>query len=89
MNQKIKNSEHPYFPTSPVQDQFGQIIVAFGVTKREEMAFQIYLRLKKFSSRKLQEENINDIIAESYKQADLFLNFFDKSEQETLPKIIM
>jgi hypothetical protein len=44
MQNKIKNSETPYFSTSPVQDQFGQLIVAFGVTKREKMAFDIYLK---------------------------------------------
>jgi hypothetical protein len=43
MNPKIKNSETPYFSTSPVQDQFGQIIVAFGITKREKLAMDIFL----------------------------------------------
>jgi hypothetical protein len=43
MNQKIKNSETPYFSTSPVQDQFGQLIVAFGITKREKLAMDIFI----------------------------------------------
>jgi len=43
MNPKIKNSETPYFSTAPVQDQFGQIIVAFGITKREKLAMDIFL----------------------------------------------
>lgn len=43
MNKQIKNSETPYFSTSPVQDQFGQLIVAFGITKREKMAMDIFI----------------------------------------------
>ena len=43
MNPKIKNSETPYFSTSPVQDQFGQLIVAFGITKRERLAMDIFI----------------------------------------------
>ena len=43
MNPKIKNSETPYFSTSPVQDQFGQLIVAFGITKREKLAMDIFI----------------------------------------------
>lgn len=89
MQNKIKNSETPYFSTSPVQDQFGQIIVAFGITKREKMAFDIYLKYKRLHSFKEQEENLNDIIAECYKQADLFLNFEEKGPQENSSKIIM
>ncbi len=88
-NNKIKNSETPYFSTSPVQDQFGSIIVAFGITKREKLAMDLYL--KKYIS-VIKEENmtiINEIISECYKQADLFLNFEEKSQQENSSKIIL
>lgn len=88
MQNKIKNSETPYFSTSPVQDQFGQLIVAFGITKREKMAWDIYIKYKRLHSFKEQEEEINNIIGECYKQADLFLNF-EEGQKETSSKIIM
>jgi hypothetical protein len=76
MNPKIKNSETPYFSTSPVQDQFGQLIVAFGITKREKLAMELFLKSKRFHAIKEEEEDIlNEIIKECYKQADLFLNY--------------
>jgi hypothetical protein len=43
MNQKIKNGDTPYYPTYPVQDQFNQIIVSFGISKREQLAMQIFI----------------------------------------------
>lgn len=88
MQNKIKNSETPYFSTSPVQDQFGSLIVAFGVTKREKMAFDIYLKYKRLHSFKEQDENIHEIIAECYNQADLFLNF-EEGQKENSSKIIL
>ena len=76
MNQKIKNSETPYFSTSPVQDQFGQLIVAFGITKREKLAMELFLKSSRFHPIKEKEEDhIIEIIKECYKQADLFLNY--------------
>lgn len=87
MQNKIKNSETPYFSTSPVQDQFGSIIVAFGITKREKMAWDIYLKFKRLHSFKEQEEDVNNIIGECYNQADLFLNF--EEGKNTSSKIIM
>lgn len=86
MQNKIKNSETPYFSTSPVQDQFGQIIVAFGITKREKLAMEIFL---KYVLSFYDEGKLSDIIAECYKTADAFLNFEDKSQQENSSKIIL
>jgi hypothetical protein len=89
MQNKINNSETPYFSTSPVQDQFGTLIVAFGITKREKLAFDIYLKFKRFHSFKEHDGNINEIIAECYKQADIFLNFEIEGQKENLSKIIL
>ena len=76
MNKQIKNSETPYFSTSPVQDQFGQLIIAFGITKREKLAMELFLKSKRFHALKIDEEDILiEIIKECYKQADLFLNY--------------
>jgi hypothetical protein len=88
MQNKIKNSETPYFSTSPVQDQFGSLIVAFGITKREKMAWDIYLKYKRLHSFKEQEEEVNNIIGECYKQADAFLNY-EEGQKETSSKIIL
>jgi hypothetical protein len=88
MQNKIKNSETPYFSTAPVQDQFGSLIVAFGVTKREKFAFDIYLKYKRLHSFKEQDENIKEIIACCYEQADLFLNF-EEGKKENSSKIII
>lgn len=84
MQNKIKNSETPYFSTSPVQDQFNQLIVAFGVTKREKLAMELFLKYGFYDEGKL-----SDIIAECYKTADYFLNFEEKSQQENSSKIIL
>jgi hypothetical protein len=84
MNQKIKNSETPYFSTSPVQDQFGQLIVAFGITKREKLAMELFLKSKRFHAIKEEDnEVILEIIKECYKQADLFLNYEPIKEEES------
>jgi hypothetical protein len=104
MNPKIKNSETPYFSTSPVQDQFGQLIVAFGITKREKMAWDIFLNTSfKNSKSNLTKksslygfgqypniiidlndiEQINDYVKSCYELADKFLNYEDKSEDNT------
>ena len=84
MNKQIKNSETPYFSTSPVQDQFGQIIVAFGITKREKLAMELFLKSKSIPAFLIDEEDIlNEIIKQCYRQADLFLNY-----EETTKNII-
>jgi hypothetical protein len=43
MNQKVKNSNTPFYPTHPVQDQFGTLMVSFGISKREQLAMQIFI----------------------------------------------
>ena len=83
-NNKIKNSETPYFSTSPVQDQFGQIIVAFGITKRERLAMDIFLKITVRNTDTLQK-----IIEHCYKTADDFLNFEEEGQKETRSKIIL
>jgi len=85
MNPKIKNSETPYFSTSPVQDQFDQIIVAFGITKREKLAMELFLKSKRFHAIKEEDYDvIIEIIKECYKQADLFLNYEPEKEQSNI-----
>jgi len=76
MNKKIKNSETPYFSTSPVQDQFGQLIVAFGITKREKLAMDIFL---KFISKNTETINIK----RCYEIADEFLNYEPIKEEQS------
>jgi len=78
MNHKIKNSETPFFSTSPVQDQFGQIIVAFGITKREKLAMELFLKYGFYDDGKLK-----DIIKECYKIADEFLNYEPEKEEQS------
>jgi len=75
MNKQIKNSETPYFSTSPVQDQFGQLIVAFGITKREKLAMEIFLKSKIYATVINDNVRLKDIIIECYKQADLFFDY--------------
>lgn len=86
MQNKIKNSETPYFSTSPVQDQFGSLIVAFGVTKRERLAMDIFLKLGIFRANGI---TMQKIIEDCYKVADAFLNYEEESQKETLSKIIL
>jgi hypothetical protein len=75
MNQKIKNSETPYFSTSPVQDQFGQLIVAFGITKREKLAMDIFMEIiRGYTVEDIIEEK-NQLFDKSYFIADEFLNY--------------
>jgi hypothetical protein len=81
MNPKIKNSETPYFSTSPVQDQFGQLIVAFGITKREKLAMDILLEFIKQGDNPI-------IIKKCYELADKFFNYEDENEDNT-SKIIL
>jgi hypothetical protein len=76
MNQKIKNSETPYFSTSPVQDQFGQLIVAFGITKREKLAMDIYLQY-------LRQSDNTIYIKKCYELADRFLNYEHEKEEQS------
>jgi hypothetical protein len=77
MNQKIKNSETPYFSTSPVQDQFGQLIIAFGITKREKLAMDIYLKF-------LQGDKVNNVKIElCYELAEKFLNYEPIKEEQS------
>jgi hypothetical protein len=83
MQNKVKNSETPYFSTSPVQDQFGQLIVAFGVTKREKLAMDIFkemIRGYTFEKAFLKKEML---INQCYELADIFLNFEDIGQKET------
>ena len=90
MQNKVKNSETPYFSTSPVQDQFGQLIVAFGITKREKLAMELFLKSKRFHAIKEEEKDILfEIIAECYNQADMFLNYEEEGQKENQSKIIM
>lgn len=85
MNQKIKNSEHPYFSTSPVQDQFGQIIVAFGISKKEKLASDLFI---KFIDFEMNSVEILELIENCYGIANTFFNWENKSEIENLSKII-
>ena len=90
MQNKIKNSETPYFSTSPVQDQFGQLIVAFGITKREKMAMN--LLISHFSANKYpvtKQKVTNEIIKLCYKIADDFLNYEEEGQKENSSKIIL
>jgi len=80
MNQKIKNSETPYFSTSPVQDQFGQIIVAFGITKREKLAMELF---KKFIDTKMNSTEVLELIENCYGIANTFFNW-KKEEQSNI-----
>ena len=83
MNQKIKNSEHPYFSTSPVQDQFGQLIVAFGITKREKLAMDIFMEIiRGYTVEDIIEEK-NQLFDKSYFIADEFLNYEPKKEEQS------
>jgi hypothetical protein len=58
-----------------VQDQFGQLIVAFGITKREKLAMEIFLKSKIYPTVINDDVRLKDIIEECYKQADLFLDY--------------
>jgi hypothetical protein len=90
MQNKIKNSETPYFSTSPVQDQFGQIIVAFGVTKREKLAMDLLISHYSDDKYPVTKQNVtNGIIKLCYKIADDFLNYEEEGQKETSSKIIM
>jgi hypothetical protein len=80
MNQKIKNSETPYFSTSPVQDQFGQIIVAFGITKKEKLAADLFL---KFIDTKMNSTEVLELIENCYGIANTFFNW-EKEEQSNI-----
>jgi hypothetical protein len=83
MNPKIKNSETPYFSTSPVQDQFGQIIVAFGITKREKLAMDIFMEIiRGYTMEEIINEK-NKLFDESYFIADEFLNYEPKKEEQS------
>jgi hypothetical protein len=83
MNPKIKNSETPYFSTSPVQDQFGQIIVAFGITKREKFAMDIFMEIiRGYTMEEIMNEK-NKLFDESYYIADEFLNYEPKKEEQS------
>jgi hypothetical protein len=84
MNQKIKNSEHPYFSTSPVQDQFGQIIVAFGISKKEKLAADLFT---KFLDLKMNSTEVLELIENCYGIANTFFNW--EKEEEVQNKIIM
>jgi len=76
MNPKIKNSETPYFSTSPVQDQFGQLIVAFGITKREKLAMDIFIEF-------IRQGDDPIIIKKCYELADKFLNYEPIKEEQS------
>jgi hypothetical protein len=83
MNPKIKNSETPYFSTSPVQDQFGQIIVAFGITKREKLAWNFFMEIiRGLTMEEIMNEK-NQLFDESYFIADEFLNYEPKKEEQS------
>jgi hypothetical protein len=83
MQNKIKNSETPYFSTSPVHDQFGTLMVAFGITKREKLAMEIFLCYG------IKYDNPIPYISECYELADKFLNFEEEDQKENLSKIIL
>jgi hypothetical protein len=80
MNQKIKNSEHPYFSTSPVQDQFGQIIVAFGISKKEKLAADLFT---KFIDTKMNSTEVLELIENCYGISNTFFNW-EKEEQSNI-----
>jgi len=80
MNQKIKNSETPYFSTAPVQDQFGQLIVAFGITKKEKLAADLFL---KFIDTKMNSTEVLELIENCYGIANTFFNW-EKEEQSNI-----
>jgi len=89
MQNKIKNSETPYFSTSPVQDQFGQLIVAFGITKREKMAMDLLISYFSANKYPVTKQNVtNGIIKLCYKIADDFLNY-EEGQKENSSKIIL
>lgn len=85
MNQKIKNSETPYFSTSPVQDQFGQIIVAFGISKKEKLASDLFL---KFINTEMNTAEILELIENCYGISNTFYNWEDENQIENSSKII-
>jgi len=80
MNKQIKNSETPYFSTSPVQDQFGQLIVAFGITKKEKLAADLFL---KFIDTKMNSIEVLELIENCYGIANTFFNW-EKEEQSNI-----
>jgi hypothetical protein len=86
MNQKIKNSETPYFSTSPVQDQFGQIIVAFGITKKEKLAADLFL---KFIHDEMNTHEILELIEDCFGISATFFNYENENQIENDSKIIM
>jgi hypothetical protein len=64
-------------------------MVAFGITKRERLAMELFLKSKIFHGIKEEEKDVLfKIIAECYKQADMFLNF-EEGQKETSSKIIL
>jgi hypothetical protein len=83
MNQKIKNSETPYFSTSPVQDQFGQLIVAFGITKREKLAMDIFKEMIRGYTFEKVLDLKDMLINQCYELADKFLNYEPIKEEQS------
>jgi hypothetical protein len=83
MNQKIKNSETPFFSTSPVQDQFGQIIVAFGISKKEKLAMDIFIEIIRGYTVKEFLTEKETLIEHSYFIADEFLNYEPIKEEQS------
>jgi hypothetical protein len=83
MNQKIKNSETPFFSTSPVQDQFGQIMVAFGISKKEKLAMDIFMEIiRGYTVEEILTEK-KTLFERSYFIADEFLNYEPTKEEQS------
>lgn len=82
MNKTIKNSETPYFSTSPVQDQFGTLMVAFGITKQEKLAMDLF---KKFIDYKMTGQQVSELIEDCYGISNTFCNWEkDKLEKSNI-----
>jgi len=75
MNQ-FKNSEQPAHPTTPVVNQFGQTIMYLGLSKREFLAMELFIKYSIYHDIYERDDNkINKFISECYILADKFLNF--------------
>lgn len=84
MNQKVKNSNTPFYPTHPVQDQFGTLMVSFGISKKEQLAATLFV---KFIEHHLNTNEILELIQDCNNIAE---NFFDyEDSQENTNKLIL
>lgn len=73
-----KNNHQPALPTHPVQDQFNNVIIAYGVTKLEYVAAQIAAGMAQLST-SLEPETIAQ---EAVSIAEAVLSECEKKLQE-------